>query len=418
MYYQRLLFISRGVVQMAENRKRRINVDEENNDDEEQFRKPQRSIKVDEENINFDSLIVFDTFSLVCDYLGFHDVFSLELVCKKFAYFCTLLKSRRYFSQRVMSDLHRLNLGEAFFKSLKNDESIVSGSYIFKVLGKEDWENNDIDVYNIGFVSTPEEYSKNSQITKFLLEICQEDDYDEEGKCLVYETIGNNLFNMIRNYRIESSDIAIQLMTLNVKSVTTFVKTMYDLNFLKNTFDGERVCIWDKKAVRMRSSPYFFNSKSDQKNSSSPTFVENLNIEENYWQTVTRCQKYLKRGFLIEGFTRSIKQTNPVQDILPFNVIVYSIYGTCIQCKIRIQDIRNILSKYADAVCTPSVLSIEGTEEFGDSIGLCYIAAKCGGKSCNQIVQKILFGVVPPLMIPDYTEVWTYCSYLEQPQQQ
>jgi len=176
-----------------------------------------------------------------------------------------------------------------FRKWMKDNKVIAAGSYILQTLIKEEWSESDFDVYVLGD-------------SKKDLEKCANN----------YEPPPNSkLLKEVSTYQYQTSDIIrvtewavgdeknpliVQIMSINPFEYDDLKKfiDLYDLDFCKVIFDGDKVEVMYPYSVRTKISIYNRLYSGDN----------HVDIERKLrWNNrkKTRTLKYEKRGFTIFG---------------------------------------------------------------------------------------------------------------------
>jgi hypothetical protein len=251
--------------------------------------------------------VLFDpvVFSRVCDTLGADTLFELELVCRAFAAGCGALRMSGYLTGRVKASLRASGIPPFFDLALRADRAVVSGSSVLHaILGDTHWKPNDLDVFSEE--RKHNDYEERSCVHRALLRV-QLDRSSTDPTSIPEKPYWNNAYDThsflddppiqsVCNYE-NAGPTLIQNVLVSVRhgGPAAYVTDRFCLAFLKNTFDGRRLVVHDKHAVRTRSARYALPKGVP------PRPVHGPDPMREAWD---RATVYTERGFSVEGIER------------------------------------------------------------------------------------------------------------------
>ncbi len=196
---------------------------------------------------------------------------------------------------------------------LKNNNCVLSGSYILKHILGSDWKSNDLDfycIYNFQQLSSLEHFlfnnnirytEKSSNMSSYHLDdIKKIINFDLSLKNMQFELLPNGL-PVFSNYYSENSTLKIQIMFIeNYPSPWDFIQQNFDFDIVMNGFFFD-----NNKCDLLTSHNDFNNFHLATISDSYIRSMTNKSIRcySNYRaaKTTERAIKYMKRGFVISN---------------------------------------------------------------------------------------------------------------------
>lgn len=194
--------------------------------------------------------------------------------------------------------LQSLGLDETFLTALHESKAVISGSFLLKILTGGSWTAGDIDVYHQG--SAPDfGYLYNRLHTNAV-----ETWLNDRTSGLQRQTRSHTTdltVGLYQGFMTGCKHFALHDFDLNgtkVQNIYTdkspfeMILTKFDADFLKNTFDGKTLTIWNVPAFSSGTSEYHTENPHDK---------ESTNLR--------RLRKYMDRGFAFTNACRVVTET-------------------------------------------------------------------------------------------------------------
>jgi hypothetical protein len=244
--------------------------------------------------------------------LPLSNLFEVEYVCRELRDTINLIRLSGYHAKLFRRKIEYNHPG--VLQWLEHEKALISGSTILSFIVNESFDG-DLDCIAYNRVSI-------KQYLPHLNTFFENENYDDSSSMSMTNKYYDYLFGYHREIDVTSPPEGITLQE--------YFDNFYDLDFLKNTFDGRRLIISKKNSIRTRSSlfknPRFYGELEEYEESeddNKPTLVmksEHLalcNGFKNEYKVViddqekelrsmekiiNRCNKYESRGFTITNY--------------------------------------------------------------------------------------------------------------------
>lgn len=209
-----------------------------------------------------DVFATWDLFRELACFLPAAELFCLLDTCRTFRVFAERVRRSKLLTQRVMNALKNWNV------PTPSKDLVLSGSLLLAALNGDSWTPHDADFYTMNPEARLPQVITVWSRGRHYMAFCA-DLYKSES---IVEVVMAKAQNDLRH---------IQLIRLNIPPVDHVVNE-YDLDFLKNTFDGQQVIIHRKQQFQVRAS--------------KPHNASQIK------HPMHRFAKYVGRGYTVSGF--------------------------------------------------------------------------------------------------------------------
>jgi hypothetical protein len=246
--------------------------------------------------ISFDLLFLnyIPLFQYLSTYLCASSILTLRQVNVQCKQLCEQLRCKKIFTQRIQEALKRIGVVDSFNRALLQSHSKISGSFLLQAINNESWFANDIDVYSV-------RTNHFEPIHNYLWDLTNHNPEKWYTIANRYNLHGwkskQGFIQEVQAYQINAGTV-VQCIDLVLKEIDIdqYIEKMYDLDLLKNTYDGRSVTLHNIQSICTRSSNY------------------KINVADARVVHFHRIKKYLLRGYSICNFrVRSIQTFNAVR---------------------------------------------------------------------------------------------------------
>lgn len=243
-------------------------------------------------------------FYLFAELLCASSILSLRQVNARCYTLSEQLRQKKIMTHRVNQALRQRGLDcVRFNQALIASQCKLSGSFILQAINNEPWVAKDLDLYTL--YDTPKHptditvHGGNcfTPIDDFLWDLTGQDaERYWTGGTYFHDFREPTYINRMFAYRINPETV-VQCMQLetDIHSIEQFIQQRYDLRFLKNTFDGHSVTLFDSQSICKRESNYY------------------VNVQQGEACHIHRALKYQQRGYRISNLQVQLLHSSEIR---------------------------------------------------------------------------------------------------------
>jgi hypothetical protein len=216
----------------------------------------------------------------ILSFLPLSGLFEVEFVMREFRDLVNKIRVSGYHSRLLRERLEKTYGQWGIVQWLEQEQALVSGSTILSFITGCEFENSDLDT--IAYDNDSLEVWLNK--------------YNIENLIVDKDSIDYKSIRSVTNkYNILVDDLVYVKIDVTTPYKCTLLEHVdsYDLDFLKNYFDGHRLVVTKKNSIMTKSSFYQNPSLFDPTNSRD---------EYKFLKAIGRCKKYEYRGYTIFNY--------------------------------------------------------------------------------------------------------------------
>jgi len=223
----------------------------------------------------------------LADYLGGSSILGLHRTNQKWRGHANKWRRNQILSKRIAAALSPSIYGDGFLASIRASSAVVTGSFVLAAIEGVKWTPDDVDIWTSRQIRNAVELLP---VERYLAAHAAATPrvYNSEkylSGAYEYAIVVEDRVHLVQVIQPDSLMGPLHASISHLAECVHHITSTFDLNFLKNTFDGTTVTLHDTTALLTHSSR--FNRMPGKA------------LPDHY---VGRVLKYLDRGFVITGF--------------------------------------------------------------------------------------------------------------------
>lgn len=234
-------------------------------------------------------------------------IFGLHRTCRRTRHRCEQWRSKLILSQRIQNRLIDKSCNLKLIKEFLKQDSVLTGSFVLRSIQGGDWESNDIDIFSKKSYKRAEECVR--EFNNMCFDVILNRDYDDVLSILEIDDPDKVHTKKLKIQFIILENPADLYVNLDDEYVLQKLKEYnepterFDLDFLKNTYDGKRLVVRHCQSLIEQNS-IFVESQIPKKHSSGGAnlnllFSQRFTHDTSSMRNIDRIEKYLSRGYSI-----------------------------------------------------------------------------------------------------------------------